>query len=467
MSRIYLLVALGYVLFALAVVQIEFRRTRARGIDVTTVFIGLCMIQCCIPGIAIYSFLPLVDRAAPTGIDAFDRVYHAMDPTLAFAVLLLTVWFVLFIYIGSGLGRLILSSERLGGRKSYSFLLSVSLQRTFVVLAVGLLLTLLSFYLLGDSLPVRYANLILLRAGAPEIERTALNANAFALTQTWGFLAILAIFAAYETKGRGGAWIIAILLALVFAVLGVSRRALFLPIIFCYFTVSLQRAKFRLKWIAIAAVPMLLLLAYGKEILASVAFGIDVDTVSSNYQSLASAMLRAFSDSGLTIIESVGTLAFLHLDPRLGVDHVLSMLQRFPEGMLGWDFNFPERIVRVSTTAFADANAQDIPPGIVGQMWLDFRLLGPVVWGLAFGLQVSVLQALYVHTVKSYQSAAAFVLLAFVVVLPINTGSFDFSFNVDMIALVAALAFCVTVRREPVTGAIPSSQTLMLAPGET
>ena len=467
MTRVYLIVALGYALLALAVVQIEFRRTRGRGIDVTTVFMGLCLLQCCIPGIAIYSILPFVDRAAPTGIDAFDRVYHAMDPTLALAVLLLTVWFVLFIYIGSGLGRLILSSEKFGGRRPSTFLVSVSLQRAFVVLTVGLLLTLLSFYLLGDSLTVRYANLILLRAGAPEIERTALNANAFALTQTWGFLSILAIFAAYETKGRGGAWLIAIAFTLVFALLGVSRRALFLPIIFCYFTISLHRRKFRLKWIAIAAVPMLLLLAYGKELLASVAFGLDVETVSSNYQSMASAMLRAFSDSGLTIIESVGTLAFLHLDPRFGVDHVLSMMQRFPEGMLGWDFNFPERIVRVSTIAFADANAQDIPPGVVGQMWLDFRLLGPVVWGLVFGLQVSVLQALYVHSRKNYQSAAAFVLLAFVVVLPINTGSFDFSFNVDMIALVAALVFCVKVRREAQAVPIQSSRPLTLAPGET
>jgi hypothetical protein len=466
-SRIYLLVALGYALLALAIVQIEFRRTRGRGIDATTVFIGLCMIQCCIPGIAIYSFLPFVDRAAPTGIDAFDRVYHAMDPTLAFAVLLLTAWFILFIYVGSGLGRLIISGGRFGGLKPSSFAISVSLQRTFVVLAFGMLLTLLSFYMLGDSLPVRYANLILLRAGAPEIERTALNANAFALTQTWEFLAILAIFTAYETKGRGAAWVSAVLFTVIFAVLGVSRRALFLPIVLCYFAISLQRGKFRLKWIAIAAVPMLLLLAYGKEILASVAFGIDVETVSSNYQSMASAMLRAFSDSGLTIIESVGTLAFLHLDPRFGIDHVLSMLQRFPEGMLGWDFNFPERIVRVSTTAFADANAQDIPPGIVGQMWLDFRLLGPVVWGLAFGLQVSVLQALFAHTRRSYQSAAAFVLLAFNVDLPINTGSFDFSFNVDMIALVASLAFCVTVRRESVAGTIPSNHPLALAPGET
>lgn len=462
-----MLVAFGYALLALAIVQIEFRRTRGRGIDATTVFIGLCMIQCCIPGIAIYSFLPFVDRAAPTGIDAFDRVYHAMDPTLAFAVLLLTAWFILFIYIGSGLGRLILSGERFGGRKPSSFVISVSLQRTFVVLGFGMLLTLLSFYLLGDSLPVRYANLILLRAGAPEIERTALNANAFALTQTWEFLAILAIFTAYETKGRGAAWLIAVLFTVIFAVLGVSRRALFLPIVLCYFAISLQRGKFHLKWIAITAVPMLLLLAYGKEILASVAFGIDVETVSSNYQSMASAMLRAFSDSGLTIIESVGTLAFLHLDPRFGIDHVLSMLQRFPEGMLGWDFNFPERIVRVSTTAFADANAQDIPPGIVGQMWLDCRILGPVVWGLAFGLQVSVLQALFAHTRRSYQSAAAFVLLAFVIVLPINTGSFDFSFNVDMIALVVALAFCVTVRRESVAGAIASNHPLALAPGET
>jgi hypothetical protein len=461
MSLAYLFVAFGYIALAFVVIQFELRRTRLRGMDVTTVFMALCLLQCCIPGIIIYSMLPFIDVAAPTGIDAFDRIYYALDPTTALTVLAFTAWFIVFIYIGSGLGLFLLRPRDSTAAARSSLSLTIDTRRCLVVLGFGLFLTLLSFYQIGDTLATRYTNLILLRAGAPEIERNALNANAFALTQTWGWLAILAIFAAYETKGRGWMWWSTIAFAVVFALLGVSRRALFLPIIFSYLTISLHRARFRLRWVALAAIPMLFWLAYGKELLASLAFGVDVETVTSNYHSWTSALLRAGSDTGLTIVESVGTFLLLPFHLRFGVDHVLSLAQRFPEGVLGWDIDWPERIVRVSTTAFADADAQDIPPGVVGQMWLDFGVAGPVVWGLFFGLQVSVLQALFERTRITYQSAAMFVLLAFLVVLPVNTGSFDFSFNVDIIALVAALAWCARIHRgnppEPVLTSGPGS----------
>ncbi|HJQ54937.1 MAG TPA: hypothetical protein VJ825_13950 [Gemmatimonadaceae bacterium] len=450
MSTIYLLVAAGYAFLAFTVAQIEFRRTRNAGVDITTVFLVLCLLQCCLPGIAIYSALPFIDRSAPTGIDAFDRIYYALNPTTALVVLSLTAWFVLFIYVGAALGRLALRSQRWVGWEKPPLTVSISLNRILWLLIAGLLLTLLSFYRLGDTLFSRYANLILLRGGDPEIQRTALNANAFALTQSWGWLSIVAIFTALERRGRGWPFVAAIVLAAIFAVLSVSRRALFLPIVFSYLAVSLYHGRFRLRWVALAGIPMILWLAYGKELLASIAFGIPVESVSSNYQSWMGAVLRAASDTGLTIVESVGTLTMLHLWPRFGVDHVLSLAQRFPEGILGWDFNFPERIVRVSTTAFADANAQDIPPGVIGQMWLDFRVFGPVIWGLFFGFQLSVLQAFYDRTTRSYQSAAMFVLLAFLVVLPVNTGSFDFSFSVDVFAVLMALVWCARVRPEAV-----------------
>jgi hypothetical protein len=115
--------------------------------------------------------------------------------------------------------------------------------------------------------------------------------------------------------------------------------------------------------------------------------------------------------------------------------------------MLGWDFNFPERIVRISTEAFADPYAQDIPPGLFGQMWLDFRVLGPAVWGVMFGLQVALVQVLFEKTQKTLQSCAVFVLIIFVVALPIGTGSFDFTFSVDIIALALSLAMCVRFQR--------------------
>jgi hypothetical protein len=215
-----------------------------------------------------------------------------------------------------------------------------------------------------------------------------------------------------------------------------------------YLTLVLHSGRWMVRWIVVGAVPLLLLVAFGKNILAAVAYDGTVETIVESYESWMSALLRAATDIGITIVESLGTLQFLDVGLRFGVDHVLSMAQRFPEKSLGLDFDFPERIVRISTAAFADASSQDIPPGLLGQMWLDFRVAGPVIWGLAFGLQMSVIQFFFERTRRTRQSAAVFMLLVFIVALPLNSGSFDFTFSVDIIALAAVLLWCVKFRRQ-------------------
>ncbi|HEX6560377.1 MAG TPA: hypothetical protein VF021_12965, partial [Longimicrobiales bacterium] len=200
-------------------------------------------------------------------------------------------------------------------------------------------------------------------------------------------------------------------------------------------------------WVIGAAAPVLLIVAFGKELLASFAWGGNVESVAHLYETAASGVLRAVSEVGLNIIESVGTLVFIHLPPRLGIDHVLAIARRFPEGMFGFSFNFPERIVRTSTEIFAGANDQDLPPGLAGQMWLDFRVFGPVIWGLAFGLQLSIVQYFFERTQRTMQSAAVFIVVAFILALPLTTGSFDFTFSVDILMLVLALWLSVKLER--------------------
>ena len=100
-----------------------------------------------------------------------------------------------------------------------------------------------------------------------------------------------------------------------------------------------------------------------------------------------------------------------------------------------------ERIVRISTETFADEWTVDMPPGLFGQMWLDFRVFGPLIWGLAFGLQIGILQYAWQRMRPSRQSAAVFFVLTFVVALPLNSGSYDFTFSVDIIAAVIVLFF--------------------------
>jgi len=158
-------------------------------------------------------------------------------------------------------------------------------------------------------------------------------------------------------------------------------------------------------------------------------------------------LLRAFSEVGISNVESLGTVAFVDLKLRFGVDHLLSAARRVPEGMFGLDFDFPERVVRYTTTVFAGPEEADIPPGFFGQMWLDFGVFGPPVWGVLFGLQMSIVQVFYRLLRASWQSSAVIALTVFVVALPLNTGSFDFTFSIDIIALAAALWWCTELRR--------------------
>ena len=442
--------SLLYVAFALAVFLFERRRTHGSRVDAITIFVVLFFLQCCLPGIMIYATLPFVDTVEPTGNEAFDNIFRATDFTTALLVLILTIWFAIFFYVGCAVGRL-----ALGRRPALTSLLparslTVMDGRLLLLLAAGLGVTLWSFYLMGDSLVSRYTNLILFRAGFEGIERNTLNANAFALTQSWSWLSVVAVFAINERRGKGILWIASVALVVIFALLGVSRRALFLPVLLAFLTLVLYSGKWRAGWLLVGSIPVLLIVAFGKELLAAAARGAPLEAVTGSYQSVASALLRPMADMGITIVESLGTLKFLHLDLRYGIDHVLSIAQRFPKGTLGIELNFPERIVRISTAAIADPNAQDIPPGLLGQMWLDFGILGPVVWGLVFGFQMSFLTYLFERIQRSWQSTAVLVLLVFLVALPLNSGSFDFSFSWDIFAVLLGLLWCVRVRRRSV-----------------
>jgi hypothetical protein len=448
-----LFVALAYLVFAASVGAFEYWRVRRTGVDTITIFVVILMLQCCAAGIVIYGLLPYVDPSSATGVHAFDRILQDTDIVLALLVLCLTVWFAVFFYVGCALARAAFSRlwPAVPGHKSTA--VHVHGGRLTVVLVFGMALSLYVFYLMGDSLVNRYAQLVLYRAFEGDVERDALNANAFALTQTWSWLTVIAIFCIAGT--RRWRWLIPVcaLALLTFALLGVSRRALFLPVLMIYLTVVLYSSRWRLRWIAAAAVPLVLVVAFGKNALATFAYGGAIESIADSYESWVSALLRAGADVGITIVESLGTLQFLDIGPRLGMDHLMSMVQILPEKSLGLDFDYPERIVRLSTEAFDEAYAQDVPPGLLGQMWLDFGMLGPVVWGLAIGLQVGIIQFFFERTRRTRESAAVFVILVFVVALPLNTGSFDFTFSVDIIALAVVLFWCVRLRRQPLQAA--------------
>jgi hypothetical protein len=446
MSQAYIVIAFAYVVFSIALGALELRRTRVSGPDALTIFIVIFMLQCCLPGIGIYGTLSLAETADPTGNGVFDGIFSHLNVTTSLLVLTMTVWFVVFFYMGAFSGRALLG--RLFPAQTAPPRSLEGLEYRFVfILFGGLALTVVSFFFLGDDMADRFANLVRLRAYDENVERTDFFAYAYVLTQTWAWLSIPALFVLWEKHRRGLLWYSILFCAVIFAILSASRRAIFVPVLLCYFTVLLYDGKWRVRLILAISIPILVLIMYGKEIFATFAFGGAIEEVAGRYESTASAILRASSEQGITIIESLGTLTFLDEHLRLGIDHLLSIAQRFPHRLLGFDIDYPKRMVRISTEALSTPEAQDIPPGLIGQMWLDFRVLGPVVWGIFFGAQMSVAQFLFERSRRSLQASALVALVVFLIALPINTGSYDFTFSVDVIATVVMLALTYRARR--------------------
>jgi hypothetical protein len=140
-------------------------------------------------------------------------------------------------------------------------------------------------------------------------------------------------------------------------------------------------------------------------------------------------------------------LQHFDVSPRLGIDHLLSALRKIPDGMIGLNIDWPERIVRIATKTFATANDADIPPGLIGQSWLDLPIIGSLVWGLVIGFQSHFLDRWTARTANTPSKAIFTTLLTIVIALPINTGSYDFTFSVDIIFLVLLLTLFFRLKK--------------------
>ena len=451
--------AVGYASLTGVVCVYEARRIRASGPDVVTVFISIFVLQCCLPGVVVFASLPFADPLNPTGHIDFDRILARLDLPAALLVLGLTGWFVFFFYTLTALMSVLL--RRLGMQlpRGSHFVVRVAAMRLVGVLAFGTALTFVSFWLLGDTLVERYRHVILIRELSEDVEITSLNAHAFALMQSWGWLSVPALFVIQETRGRGVLWYVCLGCAIAFAILSASRRAIFIPILLAYQTFLLFDGRWRLKWILAASIPVLVWVGFGKEILSTIASDGGLEAVGGRYSTIASAVIRTATDMGITVMESWGTINLMDLDTRFGVDHLLSFFRVIPFHWLGWDPDLPTRVVRLSTAAFSTSTESDIPPGLFGQMWLDFGVFGPLFWAFIFAVQVSFLQRIFSMTIVTRQAAAGFVLITFVISLALNSGSFDFTFSLDILALLLAMLLTFKLVRVRLTHANSCART--------
>lgn len=68
---------------------------------------------------------------------------------------------------------------------------------------------------------------------------------------------------------------------------------------------------------------------------------------------------------------------------------------------------------------------------------------------------MSILQRIFTVTIVTRQAAAAFALITFVVALPLNTGSYDFTFSVDIFVLLLAVFVSFKIARVRIVSVDP------------
>lgn len=452
-----------YFFISIALVFVERERIQQNGPDVLTIFLLVFGLQNLIPGVVIPFLLSQYSHAPNTGIPLFDRVYRRVSPEEIFLSGVMSAWFVATLYFTyHNIG----AWYRSAGRVRQCVRIDIVPWRLWLILALGLVSSLLLLRSMGQgSLMADYRSLIIYRAGSG-VAQNVVRSDLLAFTQTFSLISILPIV--YLASTPSGVWrsialgvSVACMVAL--ALMCASRRALPLDCIFIYFTFVIVNKKWHRWFIVLALMMFLPLLIYGKTVLSGLGASGNFSGVISAIESTSvrDALLSGFSYLGISLDSSWATFLFLHIPYRFGVDHILSVLARIPLGSLGLDKAaiYPERVVRISSTAFIDAQTQDIPPGLIGQMWLDYGILGPVLWGLAFGAIMGHLRIRFDAKVITLQSGAYYMLILYILSLPLNSGSFDYVFSIDNFLLVLFLLFIYRRRNSNVGDhSLPSSR---------
>jgi len=421
----------GFALLVAGVVALyEFARVARHGADLMSLFMLIFGIQCLFPLASLGLFFAFASGRVVTEIPLFDGIYEQVKPMGFTLVVAFAAMFSMVVYLAYGVTVNQLSVLNDGRRPSQ---IGVSTPVYLTVVAIGLLsgaYLLLSF---GDGLLGGYASLVRFRNLDESIERGFVNANLFSLTQTFLFVGMLGPFVVGRATSISRAWPLWLPIIAVLASFGASRRAVFIPVFFSILVVLLRKGRVGILGPLVVGVLAGIVVVFGKPFLNLVAGNresVDVDPAA-----LANYVLLFVSEVGISVVESLGTIAMIDVPLRFGIDHLLSILRRIPTGMMGLEPFLPERFVRYSTEVFLGPEALDVPPGFFGQMWLDFWAFGPLVYGVVIGLLLGCIETVRRGFFNDWPAAALFSLLLFVFALPVNTGSLDFNFYVDIVGL--------------------------------
>ena len=427
----HLIMSFLYICLAIAVGKKERVRISQTGIDPLTIIIAFVFIYILIPSIAINSIVGFYGDSVQTNIYFFDKVLSKINLFDSILIFLLTSIFIFGLYI-------------FGQQKIINYLKSETKtiqynEKVAIIITIIIFIICTKFFIdLGGGFSERYSELIKFRSLDINSNRTFFSANAFSLAQTLAWLSA-AMF--YISVSRNSKFLsILYFCAMIMGVfLMGSRRSIIFAVLIIYFCTIIYGRKFNFSKIIWIIPPFIAWIAFGKEIIGSTVYSVETDAVLNQYSSVPSLLLRAFCDIGLTQVSSFAVMQHFDLNLRFGVDHLLSVLRRFPEGMLGFEIEWPERIVRITTENFTSADDADIAPGLIGQSWFDFPVIGAFLWGALIGFQIRLLKRWSFKYTSTPEKNALITLSCVVIAMPLNTGSFDFTFSIDIIVLAFAL----------------------------
>jgi hypothetical protein len=436
----YLFLTIAYLLVGVIISNYEYNKFKQKGFVCVHVLMAFYLIYIIFPSIIIY-FLLWMDGNISTSVFFFDKIIGKIDFTQSITIFILNLIFLISFYISNlGLSTDVSKNLKVTHKmhcKEFSLWI-------FVCLAFAICATF--FTGLGESFTERYINLHLFRALQLEDERNFFTSNAFSITEIFSWLCAALIFYYYVNKKMWGT-LFAVLFCLFFAFLQGSRRAYIFPVLIIYFCNAFYFNRLHLRFLALFMPLAIAWIAIGEEFMGSFVYSSDQYSFDDVYSSKLSALMRAACEVGIGQIQSHGVLQYFDWSFRLGVDHILSVLRRLPEQSLGFGDIFPERITRITTTLFMSHDHADIPPGMIGATWLDFPFLGAIGWGGSAGYICLVVDRMRKRYFMNPALAMLLSLAMIIVAMPINTGSFDFTFDVKIPLLVAMLWYSIRKRK--------------------
>jgi hypothetical protein len=431
-----MLIGLLYFLLALAIIAYELNREKAMLLDLLSVATLFYLANIVVPAIIIHMTLDtgLVKADSVRNLQLVNNYYHLVQPVDKWIVLLGSI----VAYMGLVIGYNYVES-RGTPREGVTVRTETPLRITWVMLFFVFCLLILIY---GNSLmpgdPVKGVLLsTFFRAEDPfyAFERNALNANIYSSIHAFLLIAVLG-YALWDEKRRGAAFylLLTACFLLIDAIASGARRNLLIAAIIIYMYIANRSNRYRIHYM----LPVLLLSApllyFGKTILRNLT-DFDIGLVIGSDVTPLQQALTAACDIGISHVQSLGILALYDGLPRFGLDHLFSLLRMIPFGLFDLEKPWPLRVVRITTGYLTgDPTAQDVPPGYIGQCWIDFPFLGffifPALHGALFALVNRGFKT--INLPKSPFYLMVYLVIGYILALPFNSGSLDFVFSVDM-----------------------------------